>query len=108
MQSLYRRLVALNRCATMRLDNAHHSKHQSQVQCQDLRWGHVVGDLFISWRVSHWVDMFMTLFMLLVNTGQLKKQNRKWVRIGEPGRETHVIRFIVGTREGPWPSPDRS
>lgn len=31
LQSLYRRLVALNNCATMRLDNAHHSKHQAQV-----------------------------------------------------------------------------
>lgn len=35
LQSLYRRLVALNRCATMRLDNAHHSKHQSQVHYKD-------------------------------------------------------------------------
>lgn len=44
LQSLYRRLVALNRCATMRLDNTHHhSKHQSQVSGlgRNMKeWGH--------------------------------------------------------------------
>lgn len=38
LQSLYRRLVALNRCATMRLDNAHHNKHQAQVNIHLLLW----------------------------------------------------------------------